>query len=93
MEQKRLPKGGLLFISSTTLFVVKSRKMWCQMKEPRMGHTLTYFPFGALSLVPQIAAFHNKLRVAFVTKGVYNMLGGDVDLAHVVLVACDVLLE
>ena len=31
------------------------------MKEPRMGHTKMYFPFGALSLVPQIAAFHGKL--------------------------------
>ena len=35
--------------------------MWCQMKEPRMGHTKMYFPFEALSLVPQIAAFHKKL--------------------------------
>ena len=26
-----------------------------------MGHTKMYFPFGALSLVPQIAAFHKKL--------------------------------
>ena len=33
------------------------------MKEPRMGHTKMYFPFGALSLVPQIAAFHKKLSV------------------------------
>ena len=31
------------------------------MKEPRMGHTKMYFPLGALSLVPQIAAFHKKL--------------------------------
>ena len=31
------------------------------MKEPRMGHTKMYFPFEALSLVPQIAAFHDKL--------------------------------
>ena len=58
-----------------------------------MGHTMTYFPFGALSLVPQIAAFHNKLCVALVTKRVYNMLCGDVNLAHVVLVACDILLK
>ncbi len=28
-----------------------------------MGHTKMYFPFGALSLVPQIAAFHKKLEV------------------------------
>ena len=27
-----------------------------------MGHTKMYFPFGALSLVPQIAAFHKKLH-------------------------------
>ena len=46
-----------------TQFLVKSREMWCQMKEPRMGHTKMYFPFGALSLVPQIAAFHKKLHV------------------------------
>jgi len=26
-----------------------------------MGHTKMYFPFEALSLVPQIAAFHKKL--------------------------------
>ena len=38
-------------------FLVRSCEMWRQMKEPRMGHTLMYFPFGALSLVPQIAAY------------------------------------
>ena len=58
-----------------------------------MGHTETYFPFGALSLVLQIAAYHNKLSVALVTKGIYHVLRGDVNLAYVVLVACDVLLK
>ena len=49
------------FQSARPKFLVKSREMWCQMKEPRMGHTKMYFPFEALSLVPQIAAFHKKL--------------------------------
>ena len=44
-----------------TKFSVRSREMWCQMKEPRMGSTLTYVPFGVLSLAPQIAAYHAKL--------------------------------
>ena len=58
-------KSGIIFLCGLcglfTQFLVKSREMWCQMKEPRMGHTKMYFPFGALSLVPQIAAFHKKL--------------------------------
>ena len=33
-----------------------------------MGHTKMYFPFGALSLVPQIAAFHKKLEVVSASK-------------------------
>ena len=52
-----------------------------------------YVPFGLLIERSQMTPYHKKLSVAFMTKGVYNMLGGDVDLAHVVLVACDVLLE
>ena len=31
------------------------------MKEPRMGSTFAYIPFGVLSLVPQSAAYHKKL--------------------------------
>ena len=31
------------------------------MITPRMGHTKAYYPFGELSLVPQVAAFHKKL--------------------------------
>ena len=57
------------------------------------GANSKYFPFWLLIERSQMTPYHKKLRVAFVTKGVYNMLGGDVDLAHIVLVACDVLLE
>ena len=51
-------------------------------KLPWMGHTLAYFPFGALSLVPQIAAFHKKLLVvvwlvAQDSKGAVELLGED----------------
>ena len=39
-----------------------------------MGHTKMYFPFGALSLVPQIAAFHKKLQNADTLKDEVNIL-------------------
>ena len=31
------------------------------MKEPRMGSTFAYIPFGVPSLVPQSAAYHKNL--------------------------------
>ena len=32
-------KGDATTISAETQFLVRSREMWCEMKEPRMGHT------------------------------------------------------
>ena len=28
-----------------------------------MGYTITYFPFGALSLLPEMAVYHKKLNL------------------------------
>ena len=38
------------------------------------GTYLAYFPFGALSLVPQIAAFHKKLQNADALKDKIHIL-------------------
>ena len=50
-------------MGSTTKFVVKSREMWCIAKEDTLGIVLVVQPEGSYFWdVPQIAAFHNKLR-------------------------------
>ena len=68
-------------------------RLGLDMKIARKGSTIAYIPFWLLIERPRMTPYHNKLCVAFVTKRVYNMFGGDVDFAHIVLVACDVLLE
>ena len=41
------------------------------------GTYYAYFPFGALSLVPQIAAYHNKLNLdEVVLYGIDHKIGG-----------------
>ena len=51
-------------LSRQAKFVVRSRKMWCQVEVGLDGGVLRRTsPFRRTSLVPQIAAYHNKLRV------------------------------
>ena len=41
--------------------LIEQRYCGADMKKPRMGHTMTYFPFGALIEAPLMRRYHNKL--------------------------------
>ena len=67
---------------------------FCMSERTPHGMYFLYYRVGSsFGVGLEYASYHNKLCVALVSKWINHMLCGDVYLADVALISCDVLLE